>query len=110
MLYLWLIAMGLFVGWLVVPVARQLGYKYGRFGSIGDMLAVLAGTLLGGAVLVWILDAIGLTVSNSVALLLGFVGATAAVFLLMIYAATTAAEPHQVRVTHRDDDSPKGKD
>jgi uncharacterized membrane protein YeaQ/YmgE (transglycosylase-associated protein family) len=109
MIFLWLLLMGLFVAWMAVPLARRVGYGYGRFGRTGDILLVVGGALLGGVVLVVLLRMIGQEIGDTGALLLGFLGAMVAVVLLALFSASSAAvEPDAGRQTppaHQIDDT-----
>jgi uncharacterized membrane protein YeaQ/YmgE (transglycosylase-associated protein family) len=92
MVFLWLLFMGLFVAWLAVPLARRFGYGYGRFGRAGDVLLVLGGTMIGGIVLVWLLEQIGQSMGDVERLILGFVGAMVVIVLLVLFGASAAAD------------------
>jgi Co/Zn/Cd efflux system component len=99
MIFLFLLMMGLAVAWLAVPVARKLGYDYGRFGRTGDMAAVVVGALIGGILFIGVMALLGRQMAgDGGALVVGFLGAAIVVVLLMIFGMTTAAEePHDLR-------------
>lgn len=91
MYILWLVLMALFIGYLAVPLAREVGYSYGRFGRLGDILAVLLGALLFGVLFVAVLAAIGAWAwGETGALVLGFIGALLAIILLTIFSVSAA--------------------
>jgi hypothetical protein len=99
MIILWLLMMGLFIAYLAVPLARWLGWEYGRFGRVGDILLVIGGTLVGGVVLVGIVGLIGqFTLGDAGALGLGFAGALVALGLLVLFSTASANdEPNETR-------------
>ncbi len=93
MYILWLIFMALIVGYLAVPLARQLGYSYGRFGRFQDIVLVLIGTIVIGVLLVMALSALG-TWDNSIVsgLAVGIVAAFVMVIILTLLSAKAAAD------------------
>lgn len=92
---LWLLFMGVIVGFLAAPIAQRVGYRYGRFGRTGDLIAVIAGTVLGGVLLAIVGGAIGLSLGgNGGALVGGILGAIVAILLLALFSTQAAnAEP-----------------
>lgn len=91
MYIVWLLFMGLIVGFIVVPIAQRLGYSYGRFGRGGDLAAVVVGTLLGGILLTILASVVGGAINGTVgAIIGGIIGAIAAVVLLSIFATKAA--------------------
>lgn len=93
---LFLIAMAVIVGWLAVPVVRGLGYNYGRFGRIPDLVIVVMGTVIVAAIM-------GATVlaENQVAIFgVGLVAALIIVGLLTLFStAVTMNEQHETDET-----------
>jgi hypothetical protein len=98
MIILWLLMMGLFIAYIAVPMARWLGWDYGRFGRVGDIVLIVAGTLLGGVVLVAFLGLIGqFTIGDAGALGFGFSGALIALGLLVLFStASNTDQPDDI--------------
>lgn len=97
MYIVFLIFMALCIGYLAVPLARELGYAYGRFGRVQDILLILVGTLLFGVAIVALLSWLGAWTGGDVgALILGFIGALLTVGLLTVFSARAAAHEEQL--------------
>jgi uncharacterized membrane protein YeaQ/YmgE (transglycosylase-associated protein family) len=94
MLYLlWLLFMGLIVGFVAVPLAQHFGYAYGRFGRTGDIVAVLVGSLVGAGLFAVVMGALGGAVMQEVGIVAGgLIGAVLAVIMLALFAAKAAEE------------------
>lgn len=88
MYIIWLIVMGIFVGFLALPVMQYMGRDYGRFGRTGDVAVVVVSTLFFGLLLGTLLGLVGFfSTGDTDAILGGFIGAGVAVVLLMIFSA-----------------------
>jgi uncharacterized membrane protein YeaQ/YmgE (transglycosylase-associated protein family) len=88
---LWLVFMGLLIGFLAVPLAQRIGYRYGRFGRTGDLLVVIVATVIGGLILTAIGSAIGSSLSgDGGAIVGGILGAIIALGLLTLFSTTAA--------------------
>ena len=92
---IWLLFMGLLLGFLAVPIAQRFGYAYGRFGRTGDLVAVVVATMIGGLLLAALGSGIGASLSgDGGAIVGGIIGAVIAIGLLALFAAKAAdSEP-----------------
>lgn len=97
---LWLIAMALFVAYLAVPFARQMGYAYGRYNRFADIMIVLLGTLIFSALVVALFSALGAWAGGAIgALVLGFIGALLMVVLLTIFSISETTHEDRLQET-----------
>jgi uncharacterized membrane protein YeaQ/YmgE (transglycosylase-associated protein family) len=88
---LWLLFMGLVIGFLAVPLAQRIGYRYGRFGRTGDLIAVIAATVIGGVLVVLVGGAVGASLSgDGGAIVGGIIGAVIAIGLLAAFSTQAA--------------------
>jgi hypothetical protein len=83
---------GLIVGAAAAPMMRQLGYSYGRFGTVGDTSMVVVSTLFFGLLLATVFGAIGaVTVATVEAVVIGIIVAVLTVALLAFFSVESAA-------------------
>lgn len=88
---LWLVFMGLLIGFLAVPLAQRFGYAYGRFGRMSDMLLVIVGAVIGGVLVTALGGAIGAsTGGDGGAIVGGIIGAVISVALLALLSTRAA--------------------
>ena len=92
---IWLLFMGLLLGFVAAPIAQRFSYAYGRFGRTGDLIAVVAATVIGGVLLAVLGGGIGLSLAgDGGAIVGGIIGAVLAIVLLVIFATKAAdSEP-----------------
>lgn len=108
MYLVYLLFMGLILGFVAYPLARNLGWKYGRFGRSADMLVVIVATITGGLLFTVLASTIGASMDENVdALVGGFVGALIAIIALVIFSLKAASdEPNQTKEPLPGDDTP----
>ena len=88
---LWLLFMGVVLGFIAYPIAQRIGYAYGRFGRTGDLIAVVAATIIGGLLLALLGGTIGESLSgDGGAIVGGIIGADVAIGLLTAFATRAA--------------------
>jgi len=90
---IWLVLMGILLAFIAVPIAQRVGYAYGRFGRMGNMILVIVGTLVAGVLFSLLTSAIGMEVSGeSGALIGGIIGGVLVILLLSAFAVKSANE------------------
>lgn len=88
---IWLLIMGVIFGFVAFPVAQRVGYRYGRFGRTGDLVAVVVATVISGVLISLLGTALGAAAGGDAgAIIGGIAGAVLAIALLVIFATKAA--------------------
>lgn len=108
MYFVFVVFMGLILAFVAYPLARAVGWRYGRFGRTTDMVFVIIAALIGAVLFTVIAGAIGAAINGDVgALIGGFIGAMLAVGALVIFSAkATYNEPNRAKPPLPGEDTP----
>lgn len=108
MYVLFLLFMGLIIGFVAYPFARSVGWSYGRWGRGTDMVLVIVVTIVVGVLVTLIASALGAAIDpNAGALVGGFIGAMLAVGGLVLFSLKASSdEPNTTKEPLPGEDTP----